>query len=43
LHDQYFDLFTELGLNIGKLLRYSFSFDPKNDDAENDYYNHLDD
>jgi hypothetical protein len=38
LHDEYFDLYSELGMNIGKLLRYSFSFDPKNDDAESEFY-----
>jgi hypothetical protein len=43
LHDEYFDLYSELGLNVGKLLRYSFSFDPKNDEGEYEYYSQFDD
>merc|ERR1712227_547434 len=29
LHDAYFDVYSEFGMNLGKLLRYSFEFDPK--------------
>jgi hypothetical protein len=42
LHDEYFDMYSELGMNIGKLLRYSFDFDPKGGD--NNYnFDHYDD
>ena len=29
LHDTYFDAWTDVGTTVGKLLRYSFKFDPK--------------
>ena len=34
LHNEYFDLYSDLGLNVGKLLRYSFKFDPKKEEAK---------
>jgi hypothetical protein len=37
LHDEYFDMYSELGTNIGKLLRYSFDFDPKGGDDVYDF------
>ena len=43
LHDEYFDMYTELGLNIGKLLRYSFSFDPKGTSSDEEYFAQFDD
>ena len=37
LHDEYFDMYSTLGLNIGKLLRYSFDFDPIDAEEEPEY------
>ena len=34
LHDVYFDAWSDVGTTLGKLLRYSFDFDPKKGDYD---------
>jgi len=30
-HEAWYDMYSEVGLNVGKLARYCFDFDPKED------------
>ena len=34
LHDAYFDAWSDVGTTVGKLMRYSFNFDPKKEEIE---------
>jgi|TARA_B110001450_G_C17617411_1_gene479792 hypothetical protein len=34
IHDAYFDAWGDVGITLGKLLRYSFNFDPKKEEIE---------